>query len=192
MTMNCSNCGNKTPGAMIRVTEDGKCIKCGKPQMAKDLTQLLENNNISRWDKYFLHICEAVASKSACLSRQIGAIIVFENSVVSTGYNGPPRGFPHCEGTCPRRAKGYHSGEGLHECPAGHAEANAISNAARLGTSTNGCTLYLNTNYPCKDCMTAIVNAGIDEVVASIPTPYHPISIDIAHHGNVELRGFYL
>ena len=62
-----------------------------------------------RWDTYYNRICRAVASKSPCLSRQIGAILVKENVVVATGYNGPPRGYPHCEsvdyGLCPRKAK---------------------------------------------------------------------------------------
>ena len=144
------------------------------------------------WDEYFLNICNAVASKSPCLSRNIGAIIVRDNSIVSTGYNGPARNYPHCKGeTCPRRARGYKSGEGLLECPAAHAEVNCISNAARLGTCVRGATMYMNTKeVACKDCMTAIVNAGISEVVSKENKPYHQISFDIAKFGNVMLRRF--
>jgi len=139
----------------------------------------------SRWDQYFMNICDAVASKSPCLSRQIGAILVRDNSIVSTGYNGPARGYPHCEDECPRHAKGYASGEGLLECPAAHAEGNCISNAARNGVSTLGCTLYLNTVIPCKDCMITLVNAGIREVVVKEKTYYHKMSELIARHAKI-------
>jgi len=117
------------------------------------------------WDEYFLRIAKEVAGRSHCLSRQIGAILVKNRSIISTGYNGPPRGFPHCEGECPRQAAGFKSGGGLHMCPAVHAEVNAIANAARLGVSTKNTTMYLTCNVPCKDCLAVIINAGITEVV---------------------------
>ena len=146
------------------------------------------------WDSYFLNICNAVASKSPCLSRNIGAIIVRDHSIVSTGYNGPARGYPHCIGdVCPRRAKGYQSGHGLAECPAAHAEANAVSNAARLGTCVRGCTMYMNTReIACKDCMTTIVNSGIVELVTLELISYHEMSFDIARYGKIRLRRFSL
>ena len=141
------------------------------------------------WDTYFLTICNAIASKSPCLSRQIGAIIVRENSIISTGYNGPARGLPHCEGpTCPRRAMGFKSGEGLEHCPATHAEANCIANAARLGVSVRGASLYMNTQCPCKDCMSLIVNAGLSNVIVTDLRPYHRWSLDIAQYGQVKIR----
>jgi dCMP deaminase len=95
--------------------------------------------------------------------------------------------------TCPRRAKGYKSGEGLHECPAAHAEANAIANAARLGVSVRGGTMYMNTKeVACKDCMVLIVNAGIHELVTLECGVYHEMSFDIAKHGKINLRRFHL
>ena len=142
-----------------------------------------------RWDNYFHKICEAVSTKSPCLSRQIGAILVRDKSIISTGYNGPARGYKHCRGnkpktiaahaTCPRKLKGYTSGEGLHECPAGHAEVNSIINAARNGVSVMGATLYMNCIIPCKDCAIAIVNAGIKEIVIDELTPFHEMSLGI-------------
>jgi dCMP deaminase len=131
-------------------------------------------------------ICEAVSKHSKCLSRHIGAVIVRDHSIVSTGYNGPARGVPHCAervfaltdndpladedfvphgDTCPRRLLGLPSGEGLEYCIAAHAERNCIANAARMGVSTLSCTLYLNTVLPCKDCMAEIINAGITKVI---------------------------
>ena len=160
-----------------------------------------------RWDTYYHTICVAVASKSPCLSRQIGAILVKENVIISTGYNGPARGYPHCESTpiprkdmkqenkywgCPRKAKGYASGEGLHECPATHAEANCVISAARIGAPVSGSTLYMNCIIPCKDCINLLVNAGVKEVVVDDLTPYHLISGNIAKAGNVKIRRFNL
>lgn len=161
---------------------------------------------LKRWDIYFHRVCKAISSKSPCLSRQIGAILVRDKSIVSTGYNGPARGYPHCKpakvddpdfqygkrSICPRHAKGYKSGEGLNECPAAHAEANCIANAARIGASTLGTTLYMNCILPCKDCATALVNAGIVEIVVDNPKPYHEMSVGIFKQGNVKTRKFIL
>lgn len=130
-------------------------------------------NDNDNWDYYFTRICETIASNSKCLSRQIGALIVRDKSIVSTGYNGPPRGARTCtsrfqlmEEICPRQEAGYKSGEGLHLCTAAHAEVNCISNAARHGVVTVGTTLYLNADIlPCKGCAGQIINAGIIEVV---------------------------
>lgn len=144
------------------------------------------------WDSYFINICNAVASKSPCLSRQIGAILVRDHSIVSTGYNGPARGYPHCEGQCPRKLKGYKSGEGLVECPAAHAEGNCVANAARIGASTVNTTLYMNSIIPCKDCMILLVNAGICEVVVLETDPYHKMSLGIARFGDIKIRRFEL
>ena len=155
---------------------------------------------MDRWDNYFHKVCKAVASKSPCLSRQIGAILVKDKSIVSTGYNGPARGYPHCGPVgpkssltnCPRKLKGYKSGEGLNECPAAHAEANCIANAARIGASTVGTTLYMNCILPCKDCATALVNAGIVEVVVEDLKPYHHMSVGIFKHAGIKTRKFNL
>jgi dCMP deaminase len=122
--------------------------------------------NMKSWDQYFMDLCDLVASRSKCLSRQIGCVVVYDKSIISTGYNGPPRGTAHCSGdTCPRRKAGYASGEGLSLCPAAHAEANCIANAARTGARTLKATLYINTVVPCKDCFGLLINAGIKEIV---------------------------
>lgn len=143
------------------------------------------------WDSYFLNICNAVASHSKCLSRQIGAILVRDKVVICTGYNGPARGVPHCEGSvCPRRLHGYVSGEGLHLCPAAHAERNAIVQAARLGIVTKDATLYLNTQIPCKDCLIEIINAGISEVVCTEMRQYDLKSGFIMEHSDLIVRTF--
>jgi len=144
------------------------------------------------WDSYFSVICEAVARKSPCLSRKIGAILARDNSIVSTGYNGPPRNIPHCKGDiCPRKEAGYKSGEGMHLCPAQHAEENAVSNAARIGASTVGSTLYMNSLIPCGKCLGTLINAGIIEIVVSLPLYYDDLSRLLSENSNIKIRGFY-
>lgn len=140
------------------------------------------------WDEFFINVCDALSTKSPCLSRQIGAVIVFDKSIISSGYNGPPRGYPHCIDKCPRHSmEGYNSGVHLDKCNAVHAEVNAIITAARIGASCRGATLYLNTDFPCKECMAAIVNAGINTVVSTTGKFYHKESREIAKHGRVTL-----
>lgn len=174
-----------------------------------DLPKDFFKEEMTRWDTYFHTICVAVASKSPCLSRQIGAILVRDKSIVSTGYNGPARGYPHCgrvigthnlqvdyepfeEDICPRKVKGYKSGEGLHLCPAAHAEGNCIANAARNGVSTIDTILYMNCILPCKDCAVLLVNAGVKEVVVDDAIPYHEMSVGILQKGNINVREFRL
>lgn len=134
------------------------------------------------WDQYFHDLCVTVAKKSPCLSRQIGAILVRDKSIVATGYNGPPRGCDHCDRRitvqgipqmkCPRKFWGYKSGEGLEHCPAVHAEMNAVIAAARIGASTLGSTLYMNCVIPCKQCMGILINAGVKEIVVDSTDNY--------------------
>ncbi|MCK5607088.1 cytidine deaminase [Candidatus Pacearchaeota archaeon] len=137
------------------------------------------------WDYYFHCICLSVASKSNCLSRQIGAIIVKDNRIICTGYNGPPVGFRHCstvtadEGVCPRRVAGFASGDGLHLCPANHAEANCIATAAMMGIQLKGTTMYCGCEIPCKTCFGLILNAGISEIVTETLLGYDELAVEM-------------
>jgi dCMP deaminase len=149
------------------------------------------------WDTYFHTICESVATKSPCFSRKIGSILVRDNSIISTGYNGPPRGIPHCQGIiksglqiCPRRSKGYASGTHLEECPAQHAEENAVSNAARLGVSVLGSICYLNTLIPCQKCFGTLINAGIDEIVVDTVSVYDEFTKFLIDNSTITIRQF--
>lgn len=123
-------------------------------------------------DNFYMKLCEDFATRSKCLSRQIGAIAVRNNRVLSTGYNSPPMKYPHCgrvddngKKWCPRKFDGFTSGQGLEFCPAEHAERNVVNNAALTGTSLDGATIYMNCPIPCRECAKAIVNSGIKEVV---------------------------
>jgi deoxycytidylate deaminase len=91
---------------------------------------------------------------------------------------------------CPRRAAGFGSGEGLHLCPAAHAEANAIAQAALLGIPVLGATLYMNFKTPCKDCLGILINAGIAEVVCTDPSHYDELSKFLLEHSSIKVRGF--
>lgn len=140
--------------------------------VSKFVGRVHENSPSLGWDMFFMRIAKEVAQHSKCLSRSIGAVLVKDKSILSTGYNGPPRGVPECwnrnsnyERKCPRQVQGYKSGEGLDLCIAGHAERNVIVNAARFGISTMGTTLVCYCGVPCKDCMISIINAGIIEII---------------------------
>ncbi len=117
------------------------------------------------WDNYFMEIALVAARRSNCSRRQVAAIIVKDRQVVSTGYNGTPRGIKNCfEGGCPRCNSDTPSGEGLEECLCSHGEENAIVQAAYHGIAVKGATLY-TTFSPCLLCAKMIINAGIVEVV---------------------------
>ncbi|HOK53582.1 MAG TPA: cytidine/deoxycytidylate deaminase family protein [Armatimonadota bacterium] len=117
------------------------------------------------WDEYFMEIAHVVARRSTCIRRQIGAVIVKDRRILTTGYNGAPSGLPHCvELGCLRDELGIPSGTRHELCRALHAEQNAIIQAALYGISTQNSVLYC-THQPCSLCAKAIINAGVKRVV---------------------------
>jgi dCMP deaminase len=117
------------------------------------------------WDIYFMDIAHVVTKRGNCLRRRVAAVIVKDQRIISTGYNGTPRGVKNCfEGGCPRCASETPSGSGLGECICSHAEENAITQAAYYGIPLAGSTIY-STMSPCIICAKMIINAGIAEVV---------------------------
>ncbi len=117
------------------------------------------------WDHYFMEIAKVVALRSNCQRRHVAAVIVKDRRIISTGYNGTPRGIKNCnEGGCPRCNSNAPSGTSLEECICSHGEENAIVQAAYHGICINGATLY-TTFSPCLLCAKMIINAGIREVV---------------------------
>lgn len=110
-------------------------------------------------------IARLVSTRSTCLRREVGAVIVRERRILTTGYNGPPRGIAHCDVVgCLREQMGVPSGQRLDICRALHAEQNAIIQAALHGVSTEGAMIYV-THQPCFTCAKMIINAGIVRVV---------------------------
>lgn len=122
--------------------------------------------NRPSWDEYFMEMAVLTSERSTCLRRKIGAVIVKDKHIIATGYNGSPRGLKHCDelGGCLRQKLGIPSGERHELCRALHAEQNAIIQAATLGQSIEGASIYI-TNHPCYICAKMIINAGIDRIV---------------------------
>ncbi len=118
------------------------------------------------WDEYFMEITELVAKRSTCLRRKVGAVVVKDKRILTTGYNGPPTGLKHCDelGGCLRDKLGIPSGERMELSRAVHAEQNAIIQAAKYGISIDGATIYV-TNHPCFICAKMLINAGIKRIV---------------------------
>jgi dCMP deaminase len=117
------------------------------------------------WDQYFMDITRLVATRSSCLRRQVGALLVKDRNILASGYNGVPSGITHCEvAGCLRERLNVPSGERHELCRGLHAEQNAIIQAAKHGTNINGATLYCTT-MPCIICTKMIINAGITTVI---------------------------
>lgn len=117
------------------------------------------------WDEYYLAIAAAVARRSNCRRRRVGALIVVDKAIIATGYNGTPVGVRNCdEGGCPRCRSAAPPGQGYDTCLCVHAEQNAIVLAARHGNATDRGVLY-TTLRPCFGCAKEAIQAGIREVV---------------------------
>ena len=121
---------------------------------------------MDKWKKRFMLLTEHIATWSSCLRRQVGAVIVKDKRIMTTGYNGAPAGVKTCieRGTCMRNEMNIPSGTHAELCYAAHAEQNAIIQAAKEGISLKGCVLYC-THQPCVVCAKMIINAGIKEVI---------------------------
>ncbi|UCH20505.1 MAG: cytidine/deoxycytidylate deaminase family protein [Deltaproteobacteria bacterium] len=120
--------------------------------------------NRPSWKDYFMDITALVAQRSTCTRRAVGAIIVKDKRILSTGYNGAPSGIRHCTDVgCLRESLNVPSGERHELCRGIHAEQNAIIQAAYHGVSVKGATLFC-TNLPCSICTKMIINAGIKKI----------------------------
>ena len=142
---------------------------------------------MDKWDKRFVELSKTIATWSSCYKedRQIGAVIVRNKRIVTTGYNGAPSGIRNCKerGECMRQRLGIASGTKHELCYAIHAEQNAIIQAAKLGISIDGATLYC-THAPCTICAKMIVNAGIARLVYIYPYP-DEFSQEILHESGI-------
>ena len=116
-------------------------------------------------DEYFIQIVKLVAQRSTCLRRKVGAILVKDGIILSTGYNGSPRGIKNClEIGCLRQQKNIPSGERVELCSGVHAEQNAIIQVALKNTNPSGSVLYCTT-FPCVICAKILINSGIKKIV---------------------------
>lgn len=130
------------------------------------------------WNEYFMDLARRVSVRSTCIRRQVGAIVVRDHRILSTGYNGAPSGTSHCtEKTCLRTVHGIPSGEQLDICKGLHAEQNAIIQAALHGVSIKDSVLYC-TNQPCLTCAKMLINSGVKTVFYD--NPYNdPMALEI-------------
>jgi dCMP deaminase len=141
------------------------------------------------WDQYYDRMAQAVAVRSSCSRRQVGAVIVVDNAIISTGYNGTPRGVPNCnEGGCLRCAGTAAPGESYDTCVCVHAEQNAILFAAHRGTPTKGGTIYC-TLRPCFGCVKESIQAGIKEIAFIEPYVYPSADLEVQYTRLVALSG---
>jgi len=154
------------------------------------LSQLSKDFHSDRptWDEYFMSIAKQVASRSNCIKRKVAAVIVRDKRIISTGYNGTPRGTKNCnEGGCPRCNSFAESGTKLEECYCAHGEENAIVQAAYHGISVKDSTIY-TTFCPCLYCTRMIINAGIKEVVYNADYPLHESALKLLEEAGVIIR----
>ena len=138
-------------------------------------------------DEYFMEIATVVSKRSTCLREHVGAVLVRDKHILSTGYNGAPTGLPHCEDVgCLREQLKVPSGERHELCRGVHAEANAIIQAALHGVSAENSTMYC-THQPCSMCTKMAINAKVKEIVYRIPYP-DDLSMQLLKDAKIKIR----
>ena len=141
------------------------------------------------WDEYFMTLANQVATRTTCLRRAVGCVLVRDKRILATGYNGAPSGLKHCsEIGCLRQQLNVPSGEKHELCRALHAEQNALIQAARYGINVDGATIYVNTQ-PCVMCAKMLINAGIKEIVYQNPYP-DDLAMSMLEESGIILRTF--
>jgi dCMP deaminase len=140
------------------------------------------------WDEYFMSIARVVSTRSNCVKRKVASVITRDRRIVSTGYNGTPRGVRNCnEGGCPRCNSFAQGGTRLDECLCSHGEENAITQVAYHGVSVKDATIY-TTLSPCLICTKMIINVGIVEVVYNAKYPLGEVPLALLNEAGVKVR----
>ncbi|MDO8554890.1 MAG: dCMP deaminase family protein [Candidatus Micrarchaeota archaeon] len=140
------------------------------------------------WDEYFMSIAQVVATRSNCMKRKVAAVIIKDKRIISTGYNGTPRGVRNCnEGGCARCNNFTESGKNLADCVCSHGEENAIVQASYHGIAIKESTLY-STYSPCLLCTKMIINAGIREVIYNADYPLAEQSFELLRNAGIVVR----
>ncbi len=154
----------------------------------KVCASILMNQPRPGWDEYFMKIAKVVASRSNCMKRKVAAVIVKDGRIISTGYNGTPRGVKNCnEGGCPRCNAFNPSGAGLTECFCSHAEENAIVQASYHGIGIKQATIF-TTFSPCLLCTKMIINSGLSEVVYNTAYPLGGAALKLLKEAKIKVR----
>ena len=143
------------------------------------------------WPEYFMSIAKLVGTRSTCLRRAVGAVLVKDKRILATGYNGAPTGIRHCEEVgCLRETLGVKPGEKHELCRGLHAEQNVIIQAAYYGVMTQGTTLY-STHKPCIICSKMLINAGVKKVLFLNGYP-DALADEMLAEANIELERLLL
>ncbi len=159
-------------------------------QVSSWLQKLMSQLSRPDWDEYFMRMAKVAALRSNCVKRKVAAVIVRDKRVISTGYNGTPRGTRNCfEGGCPRCNQLADSGTQLYDCLCSHGEENAITQAAYHGVSVKEGVLY-TTFSPCLTCTKMIINSGIREVVYNLEYPLSDTSFQLLKEAGLVCRQF--
>lgn len=141
------------------------------------------------YDEYFMEMAHIVSKRSTCTRRKVGAILVKDKHILSTGYNGAPKGLKHCEEVgCIREQMNIPSGQRHEICRGLHAEQNAIIQASVFGTSIKDSVLY-STNTPCVVCAKMLINAGVKEIVYSGDYP-DDLAKEMLRESKIKIRNF--
>ena len=137
------------------------------------------------WDDYFMEIAEVIKKRSTCIRRQVGAVIVKDNRILTTGYNGVPPKMKHCtEAGCLREKLKVPSGQRHELCRALHAEQNAVIQAAKNGIAIDGSTIYI-TAQPCIICAKILIASGIKKIVYNGEYP-DELSMEMIKESKIE------
>lgn len=143
------------------------------------------------WDEYFMSMAQLVSKRSTCIRRKVGAVLVKDMRIISTGYNGAPKGLPHCyEIGCLRKELNVPEGERAELCRGLHAETNCIIQAAVFGVSVKGATLY-TTHFPCSICAKILINAEISEIIYASDYP-DELAKKLLTEAKIKVRRFNL
>jgi len=139
------------------------------------------------WDKYFMDITDLVSTRSTCIRRRVGAVVVKDKQILATGYNGAPSNVPHClDIGCLRDKMNIASGERQELCRGIHAEQNCIVQAAKNGISLKGGVIYI-TNQPCITCSKLLINVGIEKIIYRNPYP-DELALQILKEAGIEVE----
>ena len=173
--------------ADVTLVNDGSLEEL-HPRIDAIVSQLLKEVQRPDWDHYFMNIAKVVSTRSNCIKRKVAAIIVRDKRVISTGYNGTPRGTRNCnEGGCPRCNNLATSGTALYECLCSHGEENAIVQASFHGVSVKDSVIY-STFAPCLMCAKMIINSGIREVIFNAEYPLNDSAFRLFNEAGVIAR----
>lgn len=170
------------------VIENNDSLREVENKTREIIIDLITKQGRPDWDEYFMNIAKVTSLRSNCMKRKVAAIIVRDKRIISTGYNGTPRGIKNCcDGGCPRCNSFGPSGTSLTECLCSHAEENSIVQAAYHGVGLKGATLY-TTFSPCLICTKMILNSGIEEVVYNAAYPLGDMPLELLNEAGIKVR----